>query len=107
MFMKVIYLEPGKGKTTALIDWLIEDFHSRIIVVTSNREKTYIAKKIATENPYPLDVVLNRIETFDSFLRVGFAGKLFKEIAVDNVDMFLQHYFHLPISLVTITRDEL
>lgn len=97
--MKIIYKERKKGKTTELIKLSAE--HHNYIVCHSISEVYRIndeARKMGLNIPFPI--------TYDEFIKGKYYGKGVKGFLIDNAEMLLQYITKVPITAITINRND-
>lgn len=93
------------GKTREAIYWLLED-KERYLLVHSRQEQLRVCDLI---RPGVDDesTAMDRVLTFEEALHRGILmGKRIKEIGIDNVDHFIQRFFHAPVTFGTYTEPE-
>lgn len=103
--MKKIIAPRGGGKTTKVIDLLLED-SDRMCLVVSPQEKTLyqdmFLRRFNEINKTNTTTIGARVMTLDEYFARG-VKRIGKKIILDNVERILDSIFHYEVEIITLT----
>ena len=110
--MKILRWRRRSGKTTRLVDMLLDD-HNAILVVPDNQQKKFVEEllldRMRDRDEYAhshYDYLRTRILTLHEGPKEKTAGVVVSKILVDNLDFVLGYVFGRIPHTVTMTVDE-
>lgn len=96
------------GRTTRLIDWLLEGRdkgEQRVVIVHSENEASRIKKLITERDKDSNKLPIEDWQVNSHFSSEKMIGKKVSQVAIDNLELFLPR-FSAPITLITATLAE-
>lgn len=106
--MNIIIGDRGKGKTTQIIEWFLDDPHNRVIITHSEHyarqlRSIVFRKSVSSRNREISKELLEKAITYPSgLISTRYKGK---QIGIDNVEMVLANFFNNGIDTITANLD--
>lgn len=96
--MKIISGERASGKTSKIVDWFIENYESKLLLVPNNDRREQIKQVVNNYFNFPIFTkkkIYSHIVTFNEFRENSFRGKGTRdyEVGVDGFLDFLNFLF--------------
>lgn len=101
--VRIIRRHRGKGKTTTLIRWMLEDPHNRAIVVADHGQAEF-AKRLLVKESGSNEHAGQIFSMAQSRYRLR--GSAVRELAIDEALNVPKRLHGIPVAVVTMTIDE-